>query len=137
MIKEFKPKSETNDSFDEPSFIQIIKNGELNRALKICRNNNVPVEKYYHQFMEGARKLILSHRTSELLSFIYNHPNIIKVDKIEILKKTLDNGDYHGFLKNSFRFKIYVELKNEIDLAITKIRQEEGVSWRNKFDKLI
>lgn len=136
MIKEFKIEPATEDFFDESSLIIIIKSGDFNKALKICNKNNISIRNYYQYFEEGVRKIMLHHRTSELLSFIFNNPNILDVDKIEILKKTFSDGDFHGFLKNCFRFQIYIELKDEIELAINKIRPEESVAWKKKFNTM-
>ena len=137
MIKEFKPTQDSGDYFDEASIIQLIEKGELSKAMKICNKNNLSIKKY-SQFFEGSvNKLILNHRTSELLSFIFNYPDILQVNKVEILKKTITHRDYHGFLKNCHRFGIYTELKSEIELALSKIRPEEAIAWSKKFNKMI
>lgn len=134
MIKEFKPKQYAGDSFNESYLTLLLRKGEFNKALKICKKYNLSIESYKQDLVAGQKKLILSHRTSELLSFCYNHPSILDIDRIDILKKTITHGDYHGFLKNCFRFQIYTELKAEIDLAINKVRPEEAVAWRKKFN---
>lgn len=136
MIKEFKTTQDSGDYFDEATIIQLIKKGELIKAIKICNKNHLSIIKYSQYFDEGVNKLILNHRTSELLSFIFNYPDILQVNKVEILKKTITHRDYHGFLKNCYRFKIYIELKSEIDLALSKIRSEEAIAWSEKFNKM-
>jgi hypothetical protein len=135
MIKEFKP-TQDSEYFDEASIIQLIEKGELSKAMKICNKNKLSIKKYSQYFEKGVNRLILSHRTSELLSFIFNYPDILQVNKIEILKTTITHRDYHGFLKNCHRFKIHTELKSEIDLALSKLRPEEAIAWSNKFNKM-
>jgi hypothetical protein len=137
MIKQFKPIQDSDYTFDENFLILLIVKGEFKKAVKICKKYNLSFDVYNEYFPKGVKKLILSHRSGELLSFIYNNPNILTVDKVEILKNTFENGDMHGFVKNCFRFKIYAELKDEIDIAISQIRPEEAVSWRDKFSTII
>ena len=133
MLQEFKPKKEI-EAFCEKSLINLIMDGEFRKASKLCNKHGVSLTNYRSYFPTGTRKAILSHRVGPLLSFVYNNPDLLVVDKIELLKIMLSHGDYHGFLKNCHRFNVVAEFRDEIEQAITKVRYEEGLTWRKKFN---
>lgn len=133
MIKEFRSTTREEQITDDKDVVNLIVSGNFGKAYKLCKKIGEPFEKFDNHFEKGVRKAILSRKVGELLSFIYSHPNILKNDPLTLLKELFAYGDYHGFLKNCYRFKVEVQLKEKILLAIHKVRKEEGDAWKKKF----
>jgi hypothetical protein len=136
MLKQFKPKETPPPSREEIS--RLFQKGDFHSAAQQCRKAGNELGEFQDDIEAGARRLLLSHRPGELLSFIYLHHIHVQYEVPVLLKAAFDIGDYHGFLKNAHRFGIYSGLAQQINLAIEHLRSKgqsaDAEAWARKFE---
>jgi len=82
---------------------------------------------------------IKQKRYGEVLSLIYQSGRLYNQNLVLILKKLFQNKDYTTFLKQAYRFDVYVGLKNEINYSIDwhiKEKKQDAFAWKEKFKTL-
>ncbi|HQF37267.1 MAG TPA: hypothetical protein PLL26_06560 [Candidatus Dojkabacteria bacterium] len=138
MFKEFKPKPAPLSSQEE--IRKLCTKGDLNNARKQCKKAGYQFNDFTNEINIGARKMVISHRTGELLSFIYNYEIKVEYDIPTLLNNLYELPDYHSFLKNAHRFKIYKGLEDKIDDAINQLLKKgqtaDAEGWRRKINSL-
>lgn len=138
MLREFKPKNTPPP--DRETISLLFQQGDFHSAPQACKKSGYQITEFQKDIEIGARKMLMSHRTGELLSFIYKHEIKVQYETPMLLKAVFETGDYHGFLKNAHRFKIYKGLETEIEKSITflinKGQKADAEGWQRKFGDL-
>lgn len=138
MFKQFKPKEIPPLGREEIS--RLFRKGDFHNAVQQCKKAGYQLDDFQSDIEDGVHKLLLSHRSSEALSFIYQHGVTVQYDILTLLIAVFDAGDYHGFLKNAHRFKVYAGLGDKIKLAIDHLMNKgqiaDAQAWQRKFSVL-
>ena len=136
MLREFKPNRNERDDIEPHEIAALLEKGEFKKALGYCRKMGYSLEEFSEPLSRMAKKM-LGPRPGELLALIYKHKIDVGYDVSAILRSQLRIRDYHGFLKNAYRFKAHAEFEPEVEVAISNIaRPVEAEAWRAKFARL-
>ena len=136
MLREFKPNRDDRDDIEPGEIAALFEKGQFKKALGYCRKMGFPLDAFSEPLSRMAKKM-LGPRPGELLALIYKHKIDVGYDVSVILRSQLRIRDYHGFLKNVYRFKAHAEFEPEVEAAIANIaRPIEAESWRIKFARL-
>ena len=136
VLREFKPKREERDAIEPHEIGALFEKGEFRKALAHCRKMGYPLDEFSESLAIMAKKMI-GPRPGELLALVHRHKINVGYDVPAILRSQFRIRDYHGFLKNVYRFKAYGEFESEIETAISNLsRSEEAEAWRTKFARL-
>lgn len=134
MFKPFKPNDIPPLSHEEIS--RLFQKGDFHNAFKQFKKSGCSLNEFQNDIEAGARKLLISHRPTELLGYIYKHGINVQYNISTLLVATFDVGDYHGFLKNAYRFKTYQGLEDKIEFAIDHLIKKGQIAdaqgWRQK-----
>ena len=138
MLKEFKPKN--TPPADRETISLLFQKGDFHSAPQACRKAGYQIIEFQSDIEIGARKMLMSHRTGELLSFIHKYGIKVQYEIPILLKAVFEARDHHGFLKNAHRFKIYKGLETEIEKSISflleKGQKADAEGWQRKFESL-
>jgi hypothetical protein len=138
MFKPFQPKDTPPSTGEEIS--RLFQKGDFQKAIQQAKKIGEPLCSFQADIEAGARKLLLSRRSSELLSTIYRNAIIVQYDLTTLLSAAFDAGDYHGFLKNAYRFKVHAGLDDKItgaiDCLMKKNQIHDAQAWQRKFEEL-
>ena len=135
MLREFKPKK-NESNIERPEITALFEKGEFRKALAHCRQMGYSLDEFSESLASMAKKLI-GPRPGELLALVHKHNFDVGYDVPAILSSQFRIKDYHGFLKNVHRFKVYWEFESEVETAISNLtRFEEAEAWRAKFARL-
>ena len=77
MFKEFKPQN--NPASSRENISNMFQKGDFHTAPQVCRKSGYKITEFQADIEIGARKMLLSHRVGELLSFIYKYEVQIKI----------------------------------------------------------
>lgn len=136
-LKEFKPSPNTYRSIED--LREMCRKDSVMKALKACRQQNISFSQLGEELVKGFRKLRFSKNSGTILS-IYNEFGVIGPFSIlELLADLAARKDYPALLKQAFRFKVYDELKDDIEAAITWHEDKgtpDATAWRIKFESL-
>lgn len=136
VLREFKPKREERDDIEPNEIGALFEKGEFRKALAHCRKMGYPLNEFSESLAIMAKKMI-GPRPGELLALIHKHKINVGYDVPAILRSQFRIRDYHGFLKNVYRFKAHGGFESEIETAISNLtRSEEADAWRTKFARL-
>lgn len=140
MFKDFRPKLQQKDSTPSATREEIarrFRKGELLKAAKLCARLGFPLSAFQASIEVGARKLYHAHQAGLVLSFMHDTGVSVGVETLPLLKAMFEVKDYHGFLKQAHRFKVFAGIEREIDDAIEKLIDKKQVTdaeaWRRKF----
>lgn len=138
MLKQFIPDAHLSISREE--IRQFFKAGDFHNAFSQLKKAGYHLDEFLDDILLGARKMIISNRASELLGYIHKYRFKTQYEIKTLLLGAFDASDYHGFLKNIFRFKLYKGLENEIENSIDYLLKKGQIAdaqgWRRKIDSL-
>ncbi|MEA5015091.1 MAG: hypothetical protein VB099_11070 [Candidatus Limiplasma sp.] len=138
MLKRFIPHTHHLNSREEIS--QFFKAGDFHNAFCQLKTTSYQINEFMGDIQVGAGKMLICHRASELLGYIHKYKFRTQYDVKTLLLGAFDAGDYHGFLKNVFRFKFYrgldKEVENSINYLLGKGQVADAQGWRQKIDML-
>jgi hypothetical protein len=139
MFKEFIPKSIPISSREEIACL--FRKGDFHTAVPACNKAGYMLQDFQQEIEAGSRHMVLSRRTSELLSFLYKHPYVkVQYSLNTLLRATFEANDFAGFLKQAERFKVYTDFEREIELSIVNLIEKKQYSqaeaWRRKFQEI-
>ena len=133
MLREFKPKQQSPIGKGPVEIAALLEKGDFKRAYRHCRQNGYKIENFSGSLSKMGRKMVHS-RPGELASLVYSYKIDVGYDISFILQSQLNLKDYHGFLKNVYRFGLSDDFRSEVQTAIDSLnREEEARSWRAKF----
>ena len=133
MLREFKPKRNEPGRIEPHEIAALFEKGEFRKALAHCRRMGYSLDEFSESLAKMAKKMI-GPKPGELLALLHKHKIDVGYDVPAILRSQLRIGDYHGFLKNVHRFKVYGDFESEVETAISNLtRSEEAEAWRTKF----
>lgn len=119
---------------------RLFQKGDLHNAFKQFKKSGYRFDEFQEEIQAGAKKMIISNRATELLGYIYKYGFNIQYDIKTLLVATFNAGDFHGFLKNVFRFKLYRGLEHEIETSIDHLIRKgqiaDALAWRTKINSL-
>jgi hypothetical protein len=140
VFKDFRPKLQQKDSTPSVTREEIehrFRKGELLKAAKFCAQLGFPLSDFKASIEAGARKLYHAHQAGLVLSFVHDTGMSVGMDTLNLLKAMFEVKDYHGFLKQAYRFKLIAGIEREVDDAIEKLIDKKQVTdaegWRRKF----
>ena len=140
MFKDFRPKLQQKDSTPSATREEIdrrFRKGELLKAAKLCARLGFPLSDFQASIEAVARRLYHAHQAGLVLSFVHDTGVSVGIETLTLLKAMFEVKDYHGFLKQTHRFKIFAGVEHEIDDAIEKLIDKKQVTdaegWRRKF----
>ncbi|MBI4491501.1 MAG: hypothetical protein HY690_01755 [Chloroflexi bacterium] len=139
MVQEFRPRGRATPDRRE-DVARLFRAGGLIAAMSRCRRNGWDVESFRSEFELGAKRLVVSRRHGELLSFLYKHGLTCQYEPIVLLRWMFEAGDYPGVLKQAHRFAIVDGFESELERAIAWHEERglvnQAVAWRRKFAEL-
>lgn len=111
----------------------------LIKGFKKFKNSNLDYS-VIKTFLSNQVKEAVNHgRIPEVLSLINESGRNFDQDVVALLKELYHKRDFASFLKQSYRFNYYHEIKEEIESSIQWYidnKKPDAHSWRIKFDKL-
>lgn len=138
MLKQFIPDAHLSISREKIS--QFFRAGDFHNAFSQLKKAEYQLDEFQDDILLGARKMLISNRASELLGYINKYRFKTQYEIKTLLLGAFDAGDYHGFLKNIFRFELYKGLENEIENSIDHLLKKgqitDAQAWRRKIDSL-
>ena len=133
MLREFKPEQQSSVGKSPDEIAKLIEKGDFKQAIRHCRQKGYQVERFSGSLRKMGRKMVHS-RPGELASLIYKYKIDVGYDILFILSSQFNLKDYHGFLKNVYRYGVLPDFKPEVLTSIDSLNQEdEARSWRAKF----
>lgn len=137
MFKDFRPNLQPRPSATREEIKRQFRKGDQLKAAKFCTRLGFPLSGFQASIEEGARRLYHGHQAGLVLSFIYDTGVSVGIDILTLLIAMYEVHDYHGFLKQAHRFKIFTGIEGEIDNAIQmltdKKQMKDAEAWRRKF----
>ncbi len=123
----------------ERALVQL-RNGDLIKALKTMKTGNIPIDSLKSELCLCLQNLYQKKQEGTILSGYYSVGVFGDFKISELLLRLCERKDYHTFLKQAYRFEVYVGFENEIEKAI-KWHEDKNLtdthSWRMKFNKII
>ncbi len=114
-------------------------NLDLLKALKTCRNGNIPLENLKTDLDTCLQRLCDRRAYGVILSGYYVAGVFGPYTINDLLRRMYDARDYPSFLKQAYRFDVYRAFEAEVEKAIAW-HFERGLpdaeAWRRKFAKL-
>ena len=136
MFKEFKPKQQDQKDVGYDEIEALFEKGDFKKAYRYCLQKGYQLDSFSDSLAKMSRKMYHS-RPGALASLIYKYEIDVGYDIPSILRSQLRLNDYHGFLKNVYRFRMFDDFKSEVEDAINSLkRAEEAISWRVKFEEM-
>lgn len=138
LLKQFIP--DKLPSLNREEVKRLFQKGDLHNAFKQLKKSGYQFVEFQEEIQIGAQKMVISNRATELLGYIYKYGFNIQYDIKTLLIATFNAGDFHGFLKNVFRFNFYKGLEKEIEISIDHLRGKgqmvDAQAWRRKINSL-
>lgn len=135
-LKEFKPTKASSSEVDLETLRKECRNGNVLGTLKSCKRLGISFDEINNDLEVGFKKLRLSKRAGEILSIYHDYGVIGQYSVNELLLDLYNRKDYPALLKQAHRFKVYQQLKEQIDEAL-KWHLDKGTpdasAWQEKF----
>lgn len=122
------------------------KKGDLMSALKTCKNGQIALQSVNSELRSCLKKLQDRKQSGTILSAYYKYGSDIDNDANSentfiknLLRQMFLTNDMSGFLKQAYRFGIYIGLEEEIEHAVSwhELRNlPDASAWNIKFQKL-
>ena len=136
MLQEFKPRQPAHPKLKRAEIGSLFEQGDFKQAYRHCIERGYQLDDFSDSLAKMGRKMYYS-RPAELAAIIYKHRLSADFDVPSILRSQLRLNDYHGFLKNVYRFRLFDVFRCEALEAIGKLRRhEEAQAWRLKFEAM-
>ena len=124
------PSSEYHSS----AIKQMLAEYQLNKALKLAKKWGIRIPK--DDFDNVVRRMY-QRQPSTLLAMLGTIDIQLPYSVDDLLISAFKVGDYHGFLKQSYRLGVIKGFESQISDAIDAINKrnpQEAVAWRTKFN---
>lgn len=141
MFKDFRPKLQpkpTTQPASRDEVERLFRKGELLKAAKLCGRLRLPLSAFQPFIEAGAKKMYHAHQPGLVLSFIHETGINVGIGICTLLKAMFALNDFHGFLKQAYRFKVVAGIEAEIDTAIKNLIDKKQLAdaegWRRKLN---
>jgi hypothetical protein len=113
-------------------------NSDLLKALKTCRFGGLNLDSVQPELKHCLERLY-SKSPGVILSAYYTAGEFGPHTIVDLLRRLYEKRDFPAFLKQAYRFNVYSEMKDEIDVALTwhsDRKLQDATAWQRKFAKL-
>lgn len=114
-------------------------NLDLLKALKTCRNGNLPLDSLEPELQNCVERLYSRKAYGMILSAYYTAGEFGPYSVDHLLRRLYESRDFPALLKQAYRFDVYSGLKAEVDEALAWHASRglpDAEPWRRKFAKL-
>jgi hypothetical protein len=112
---------------------------DLHKALNTCRIGNIALNTVKTEIDKCVKDLYQNKSFGVILSGYYEAGVFAEYSVLHLLQKLYEVHDFSSFLKQSYRFDVYANLRTEIEAVIEwhfTRGLPDAAAWKHKFNKL-
>lgn len=139
MLLPFRPVESKPTNRDD--ILRLLSEGQLAKALKACKKGGFDLDSFSIEVDACIRKMQFRRCFCAVLSVGYENDYVLsRIDVNYLLENAFGCGDYHGFLKNIYRFGKVTGFEEKI-IRATEILKGKGqindaLGWERKIGSL-